>query len=108
MQAPNVIPGVPMTMAVATVRQFADPTPYMDRPYVIAGTTKNSASAALGGCVVNLFATATNVLQQTSTSDGSGNYVFGVNDPITTWYVVAYLAGSPDVAGTTVNTLVGT
>jgi hypothetical protein len=75
--------------------------------YVLAGVTKNSAGATLGGCTVRLFRTSDNLLMASTTSDGSGNYSFNVGDGTTAYYAVAYLAGSPDVAGTTVNTLVG-
>ena len=39
-------------------------------------------------------------------SDGGGNYSLSVT-PSNPQYCVAYLAGFPDVAGTTVNTLTG-
>jgi hypothetical protein len=41
-----------------------------------------------------------------SVSDGSGNYSL-ICAGSGTFYVVAYKAGGPDVAGTTVNTLIG-
>jgi hypothetical protein len=41
------------------------------------------------------------------TSDGSGNYAFPNVTPQDAYYVVAYLAGSPDVSGTTLNTITG-
>jgi Concanavalin A-like lectin/glucanases superfamily len=75
--------------------------------FLLTGQTKNSSGAALGGCTVRLFRTSDNLLIATTTSDGSGNYSFTVGDGTTAYYAVAYLAGSPDVAGTTVNTLVG-
>lgn len=73
----------------------------------IAGVTKDSTGAALGGCTVKLFRTSDDVWIATTTSDGSGNYSFTVPNTATTYYVVAYKAGSPDVTGTTVNTLLG-
>lgn len=80
---------------------------------VIAGVTKNSAGAALASVVVKIYATATDTVRSTvtgagvQTSDAGGAYGFEMNDQ-TTSYVVAYKAGSPDVAGTTRNDLVGT
>ena len=73
---------------------------------VIAGVTKDSSGAALGGCTVNLFLTSTNQIVATVISDADGNYSFSVasSNP---YYAVSYKAGSPDVAGTTLNTLVG-
>lgn len=80
---------------------------YGSHIFLLTGVTKNSAGAALGGCTVHLFRTSDNALIGATTSDGSGNYSFIVPNGVTSYYVVAYLAGSPDVAGTTVNTLVG-
>ena len=72
----------------------------------VSGTTRNAAGAVLGGCNVKLFQTGTDIELGTTVSDpilGTftiTSYVDGV-----TCYLVAYLPGSPDVAGTTVNTL---
>ena len=41
------------------------------------------------------------------TSDANGYYEFRTAIPAELYYVVAYKAGAPDVAGTTVNTLTG-
>ena len=73
---------------------------------VISGITKDSAGAALGGCSVHLFRTADDVEVQEDISNGGGTYSFTVGLG-QSYYVVAYKAGAPDVAGTTVNTLVG-
>lgn len=73
----------------------------------ISGVTLNSAGAPLGNAVVQLFNTATGLLVDTQTSDSSGNYV--CSDPnAVACFVVAYEGGSPDVAGTTNNNLIGT
>lgn len=72
----------------------------------ISGVTKDSTGAALGGCAVSLFRTSDGALILSAISDATGNYSF----PILVsgqFYVVAYKAGSPDVAGVTVNTLAG-
>jgi len=75
-------------------------------PKKVIGQTLNGAGAALGGCIVQLFNTATGLLVDTQTSDSAGN--FSLSDPNNVaCFVVAYEAGSPDVAGTTVNTLTG-
>lgn len=79
---------------------------------VIAGITKNSSGAPLAGCTVKIYATATDTVRSDVTgagvqvSDANGAYSFEMNDA-TTSYCRAYLPGAPDVAGTTVNTLVG-
>jgi hypothetical protein len=72
----------------------------------IFGLTKDSTGAVLGNCAVHLFDTATDAEIEQTTSDASGNYSFRYAST-KPFYVVAYLAGSPDVAGTTVNTLTG-
>ena len=77
-----------------------------DHPFVLRGVTRDSGGTPLGGCTVDLYDTRTDVKVQTTTSDGSGDYSFGVGGG--PYYVVAYLPGGPDVFGTTVNTLVGT
>jgi hypothetical protein len=72
----------------------------------ISGTTKDSTGAALGSCVVDLFYTRDDTLAAKVTSDANGAFAFLIG-PNLSCYIVAYKAGSPDVAGTTVNTLVG-
>lgn len=71
----------------------------------VTGITRDSAGAALGGCIVQLFRTVDDAPFGETTSDGAGNYsiVAPVGGP---FYLVAYKAGAPDVAGTTVNTLI--
>lgn len=73
----------------------------------IFGITKDSAGAVLADCTVDLFRTADDLLVDSMVSDGSGNYEFRSTSLSTLYYIVAYKVGSPDVAGTTVNTLVG-
>ena len=73
--------------------------------WIISGVTKDSAGAALGSCTVHLFNTGTDVECAETVSDASGNYSFSVPGNSSANYMVAYLAGSPDVAGTTVNTI---
>lgn len=55
---------------------------------------------------MHLHRTLDDVKVEQTLSDGSGNFAFtvGLGE---TYYVVAYLPGSPDRAGTTVNTLLG-
>lgn len=103
----NCTYGIPSTKGPGRIKGFDEIIPiFEERNYTITGVTKNNAGAALGGCVVKLFNTATDILEQTTISDGSGNYSF-VIDKTKSWYVVSYKAGAPDVAGTSVNTLVG-
>ena len=71
----------------------------------LTGITKDSLGANLGGCTVDCFVTGTDQFVTTTISDGSGNFTLlpPVSGP---FYLVAYLSGVPDVAGTTVNTLI--
>ncbi len=83
-------------------------TPYFEPPnLVISGITRDSAGTPLAACTVKLYRTIDDVLIYTTTSDGSGNYLFDGVQQGFTYYVVAYLVGAPDTAGTTMNTLVG-
>ena len=75
--------------------------------YVISGVTKDSTGTPLAGCTVQLFYTATDKIADEKVSDASGNYEFRSAAPAVNFYIVAYKAGSPDVTGATVNTLVG-
>lgn len=78
------------------------------RNFTITGVTRDSTTAALGGCIVQLFRTGDDSFVAQTTSDGSGNYSFTVSDNSSTYFVTAYKAGAPDVFGTTVNTLTAT
>jgi hypothetical protein len=73
----------------------------------IFGVTKDSGGVALGGCSVKLYQTVGDVYIDSTLSDGAGNYEFRTASLSTAYYVVAYKAGAPDLAGTTVNTIVG-
>ena len=79
--------------------------PLFTGTFAITGVTKDSTGVALGNCVVQLFRTGDDVLVQETSSDGSGNYTCNPPNNAGYFYIVAYKAGSPDVAGTTVNTL---
>jgi hypothetical protein len=72
----------------------------------ISGITKDSSGSVLGSCVVELFYTQTDFPLSKVTSDATtGAYSFNCSPNAGNYYAVAYKAGSPDVAGTTVNTL---
>jgi hypothetical protein len=85
-------------------------TPLLKAPqftgtFSLSGVTRDSAGTPLAGCVVDLFLNSEDTLVATTTSDGSGNYRFTLSGNSQTYFVRAYKAGSPDVAGTSVNTL---
>lgn len=73
--------------------------------YIITGITRDSTGAALGNVTVDLFDTASDTIRGTTISDGNGNYLIDAQID-STYYLVAYRTGAPDVAGTTVNTII--
>ena len=78
--------------------------------YTISGVTQDSFGNPLGGCVVEVYETVSNMIRAETVSDANGNYIVDVTSGETglTFQAIAYLSGSPDVAGITANTLVGT
>jgi hypothetical protein len=89
--------------SVGRFRKFRSP-PFSTVNPVITGVTRDASEVPLGGCVVNLFRTLDDSFLATTISDGAGAFtIFAVGSG--PFYLVAYKAGSPDVAGTTVNTL---
>lgn len=86
------------------------PFPFRSQPFSvktrsITGITRDASGNPLGGCVVDLYMTATDQVQMSTVSDASGNYRFE-DAGAGPFYVVAYKAGAPDVAGASVNTIV--
>ena len=70
------------------------------------GVTKDSIGNPLAGCSVDLFNTATDILVDSTVSNALGE--FNVGDPNgVACYLVSYKTGTPDVAGTSANTLMG-
>jgi hypothetical protein len=76
--------------------------------FAIAGVTRDSAGAVLGDCEVDLFHTASDMLQVRAVSDGAGVFSVLVGNNSDFYYLRAYKTGAPDVAGTSVNTLQAT
>ena len=70
----------------------------------IIGVTRDSAGLILPFCIVDLFVAGSDQLRAAVTSDALGQFTFA-NPGTGPFYLVAYKQGSPDVAGTTVNTL---
>lgn len=68
----------------------------------LAGITRDGTGTALSGCRVDLC--QGNITKQSVVSDGAGNFSFS-NPGSGPFFLIAYKPGSPDVAGTTVNTL---
>lgn len=74
----------------------------------ITGVTRGAGGAAIGGVTVQAVAADGSSAGDRVTSDAAGFYEATVQNPPTgqQYKVDAYLVGSPDIAGTTVNTLV--
>lgn len=75
--------------------------------WVLSGVTRSSNNAALGSSAVSVFDTASNTLVAQTTSSALGEFAAPLYST-GPFYMVAYKSGSPDVAGTTVNTLTPT
>lgn len=69
------------------------------------GNTRDSAGALLGTVVVQGFITASDQFLREMVSDAGGYFELCSEYAGTQHYLVAYKAGSPDVAGTSINTL---
>lgn len=82
-------------------------TPLPNVSLRIFGATKDSTGTPIASATVSLFRTADQTYVESQVSDASGNYEFRSASLSTQYYVVAYKVGSPDLAGTTVNTLTG-
>lgn len=99
------VPNVPR--AIPVVRGYNNGNgPVFEYPYSISGVTKDSTGAALTSCNVHLFRTADDSFVHQTVSNGNGSYIIPASKELQ-HYLVAYKPGSPDVAGTSVNTLVG-
>lgn len=74
----------------------------------IRGQCKDSDGSPVSGAVVQCFLTGTDAIVSETTSQTDGTYEAPTPYPGTQHYLVAYRSGSPDIAGTTVNTLIPT
>ena len=104
---PNV-PMIPGTIGPQSIRMKQPISPMRSpQTFTIAGVTRNANGSALGNCALVLFRAADDSIAARGNSDANGQYSMGASSQVT-HYAVAYLPGSPDIAGTTVNTIVGT
>jgi len=101
---PTVARGVPRPIKRIRLSELSRPV--IPPPYAITGNTRDCNSALVGVAVVKLYNTATDVMEQVTTSDLNGFYAFAVRDQ-SNRYLVAYKVGNPDLAGTTLNTIKG-
>jgi len=71
----------------------------------LTGTTRDNTGAVLGSCMVLGFRSSDEAFEGQMTSDTAGYFEFPCQYT-TAHYLVAYKPDGPDVAGTTVNTLI--
>jgi hypothetical protein len=74
---------------------------------IITGTARDAYGAPLSGALVKIFRTSDNSFIEQVIADSVGNFAASTPYYPDTHYLVLYKAGSPDVFGSTVNTLVG-
>ena len=74
----------------------------------IIGFTKDQNGNPLASASVQGFRTVDDLYVGQAISGSDGRYELATTFPATNHYATAYLPGSPDVMGTTVNTLQGT
>lgn len=72
----------------------------------LVGVTRDQYGTPLPACTVRAFRTSDGALINETISDGNGAFMGNVYDA-TPHFIVFYKAGTPDVFGTTVNTLIG-
>jgi hypothetical protein len=70
------------------------------------GVTRDVYGTAVGGVTVKLYRTSDDSVVCTTVSDPLGNFGVTTQYYPDTHYMVAYKTGSPDIEGTTANTLV--
>lgn len=99
------VPNVPKSMPAVRGATDGD-SQIVTTTYTLTGITRDNAGAVLGNCLVKLFRTGTDELVSQTVSDANGVYTIPASS-LLNHYLVVYKAGAPDVAGTTVNTLVG-
>lgn len=75
------------------------------RPYYIAGVVYDATNTPVAGASVESFITATDIKDGATVSGDDGTYQVPCYNRTAAHYVSAYKAGSPDVAGNSVNTL---
>lgn len=94
--------------------QFPDLFAGAQSRFAFTGVTRDAYGTALGGVLVKLFKTSDgsypgtkDILMDEVVSDVSGNFQVTTAYYPDPHYLVTYKTGSPDVQGTTVNTLIG-
>jgi hypothetical protein len=86
--------------------EASDMTRGRNSRFGLVGVTRDVYGSPLGGVTLKLFRTATDEVVSAVVSDPAGNYVLSTPFYPDAHYVVSYKAGSPDVFGSSINTLI--
>ena len=102
--------GISLKIPLGGIGTYIANAPFLNGPkhygtFTMAGVTRDSAGAALASCVVDLFEAGSDIWQQQTTSDGSGNFSFTIGGNSANYFLRAYKVGSPDLAGTSTDKL---
>ena|SRR5208337_1239731 len=73
--------------------------------WTLSGFAYTITGVVVSNATINVFRTDTNILTATTTSSSNGSWSVQMPSGGFTYYVTAYFANSPDLAGITVNTL---
>ena len=74
--------------------------------FVFNGFSRDASGGVIAGVTVKCMLTATDTKQSEAVSDGNGLFVVSTAEA-GGHYLIFYKTGTPDIAGTTVNTLLG-
>lgn len=72
----------------------------------LRGTSRDSSGNPLANAIIRGYVTSTNAYEGQVTSDNGGYFELPCSAGAVAHYLVAFKAGSPDIAGTTDNTLI--
>lgn len=96
-----------VTPIVTLYREQPDLTRGSMTRFGVVGVTRDANGAPLGGVTVKLFHASDDTLVGSVVSDPFGNYTVTTPFYPDPHYLVFYKAGTPDVFGTSPNTLIG-
>ncbi len=98
------LPGFNGPLRIGIAGPLFDP-PASTKTWSIVGTVVTGAGAGIANAIVKLFDTSTDTLRGQTVSGAGGAFTFVVPGNSLTYWLLAYLPGSPDVFATSPNTL---
>lgn len=105
--------GIPGGLAVPGLARELSRRPSFRSPkgtqtvFTVTGLATDAVGVPVSGATVKLFRTLDDTVLGQTTSDVNGSYAITLaGATIGSFYLVFYKSGSPDIFGTTVNTLV--